>query len=283
MRIIKKVKQMQKIAEDLRKREKIIGFVPTMGALHEGHLKLIRETRKRSDILVVSIFVNPIQFGKGEDFKEYPRDIKGDLEKCRKEKVDIVFCPSVREMYPEPFYTYVDIEKLKDHLCGKYRKNHFRGVLTVVLKLFNIVKPHISAFGWKDAQQLIIIGQMIRDLNLNIKLLKVETVRQRDGLAMSSRNVYLSEEERKSAGVLYKALKYGKELIKKGERNPENVVKNIKDFILRNSKDAKIQYIEIVDLKELQPVKKIKGKVMIALAVYFGRARLIDNIRIKVD
>ncbi len=283
MKIIKNPYDMQKISEEKREEGKIIGFVPTMGALHEGHLELIREARKKSDFLVVSIFVNPIQFGPKEDYKEYPRDEEGDIEKCEKEGVDIIFMPDVEDMYEKNFSTYVEVKNLTKTLCGKYRPGHFKGVTTVVAKLFNIVKPHLAFFGWKDAQQLIVIKKMVKDLNFDIEIIGIETVREKDGLAMSSRNVYLNEEERKEAPYLYKALLYGKELIEKGERDARKVKEEIKKFINRNAPKGKIQYVEIVDIENLKPLRKIKGEIMIALAVFFGKARLIDNIRIKVD
>ncbi len=283
MEIIKKIKEMQKRAEELRLKGKKIGFVPTMGALHEGHLTLMRETRKKCDILIVSIFVNPIQFGPKEDFREYPRDFEGDRKKCENEGVDIIFYPDVNEMYPENFSTYVEVEKLSEHLCGKFRPGHFKGVTTVVMKLFNIVKPHIVAFGWKDAQQLLIIKRMIRDLNMDIEILPVETVREEDGLAMSSRNMYLNEKERKEAPLLYKSLLLAKELIEKGERNSLNIINKMQEFIENNSENIRIQYIEIVDTENLQPLKEIKGEILIGIAAYLGKARLIDNIRIKID
>ncbi|MEO0232116.1 MAG: pantoate--beta-alanine ligase [candidate division WOR-3 bacterium] len=283
MKIIENPYEMQKISEEKRKEGKIIGFVPTMGALHEGHLELIREARKKSDFLVVSIFVNPIQFGPKEDYKEYPRDEKGDIEKCEKEGVDIIFMPDVEDMYEKNFSTYVEVKNLTKTLCGKYRPGHFKGVTTVVAKLFNIVKPHLAFFGWKDAQQLIVIKKMVKDLNFDIEIIGIETVREKDGLAMSSRNVYLNEKERKEASYLYKALLYGKELIEKGERDARKVKEEIKKFINRNAPKGKIQYVEIVDIENLKPLRKIKGEIMIALAVFFGKARLIDNIRIKVD
>ncbi|MEO0241076.1 MAG: pantoate--beta-alanine ligase [candidate division WOR-3 bacterium] len=283
MKIIENPYEMQKISEEKRKEGKIIGFVPTMGALHEGHLELIREARKKSDFLVVSIFVNPIQFGPKEDYKEYPRDEKGDIEKCEKEGVDIIFMPDVEDMYEKNFSTYVEVKNLTKTLCGKYRPGHFKGVTTVVTKLFNIVKPHLAFFGWKDAQQLIVIKKMVKDLNFDIEIIGIETVREKDGLAMSSRNFYLNEKERKEASYLYKALLYGKELIEKGERDARKVKEEIKKFINRNAPKGKIQYVEIVDIENLKPLRKIKGEIMIALAVFFGKARLIDNIRIKVD
>ncbi len=283
MEIIRSVKEMQKRADQLRLQGKKIGFVPTMGALHEGHLQLIRETRKRSDILVVSVFINPIQFGPKEDFREYPRDFEGDRKKCEKEGVDIIFYPDAKEMYPENFCTYVEVEKLTEPLCGRYRPGHFKGVTTVVTKLFNIVKPHIAAFGWKDAQQLLVIKRMVRDLNMDIEILPVETVREEDGLAMSSRNMYLNSEERKEAPLIYKSLLLARQIIEKGERNAENVINEMRKFIEKNSKLIKIQYIEIVEMENLEPVKEIKGDILIGIAAYLGKARLIDNIRVKID
>lgn len=282
MKIIRDIKEMQKISNEKIKEGKIIGFVPTMGALHKGHISLIREAKKRSDFLVVSIFVNPIQFGPKEDYKRYPRDEENDILKCEKEGVDVVFIPDVKSMYPENFSTYVEVKGLTETLCGKYRKNHFRGVATVVAKLFNIVKPNIAIFGWKDAQQLLVIKRMVRDLNFDVEIIGVETVREEDGLAASSRNVYLKDKEREKANFLYKSLLYGKELIEKGERDAEKIKRKIKNFIKKNIPFSKIQYVEIVNLKDLRPLKKIKGEIMIALAVYIGKARLIDNIRLKI-
>lgn len=283
MIVVRSPKEMQKIADEKRKEGKIIGFVPTMGALHEGHLALIREARKRSGFVVVSIFVNPIQFGPKEDYKEYPRDEEGDLKKCENEGVDCVFIPDVKDMYPENFSTYVEVHGLTENLCGKYRPGHFRGVTTVVAKLFNIVKPHLAFFGWKDAQQLLVIKRMVRDLNFDIEIVGIETVREKDGLAMSSRNLYLKEEERKQAPYLYKGLLYGKEIIEKGEKDAEKVKKEIEKFINKNVPLGKIQYVEIVDMENLKPLREIKGNVMIALAVFLGKARLIDNLRFKID
>jgi pantoate--beta-alanine ligase len=282
MIIVREIKKMQKISDEKRREGKIIGFVPTMGALHEGHLELIRTARKKTDFVVVSIFVNPIQFGPKEDYRDYPRDEEGDFEKCKREGVDCVFVPHVGEMYEENFSTYVEVEGLTEGLCGKYRPGHFRGVTTVVAKLFNIVRPHLAFFGWKDAQQLLVIKRMTRDLNFDIEVVGVETVREKDGLAMSSRNWYLNEGERKQAPYLYKALLYGKEIIEKGERNAEKLKEEIKKFISKNVPLGKIQYVEIVDIENLKPLKKIKGDIMIALAVFIGKARLIDNIRLKV-
>lgn len=283
MIVVRKPDEMQKISDEKRREGKIIGFVPTMGALHEGHLELVREARKKSDFVVLSIFVNPIQFGPEEDYREYPRDEEGDLKKCREEGVDCVFIPDVKDMYLKDFSTYVEVQGLTENLCGKYRPGHFRGVTTVVTKLFNIVKPHLAFFGWKDAQQLLVIKRMVRDLNFDIEIIGVETVREKDGLAMSSRNQYLNEEERREAPYLYRALLYGKELVEKGERNAEKVKKEIENFIKKYVPHGKIQYVEIVNIENLEPIKKIKGDVMIAIAVFLGKARLIDNIRLEVE
>jgi len=283
MEIIKSVKEMQKKADEMRLQGKKVGFVPTMGALHEGHLTLMREIKKRCDVLVVSIFVNPIQFGPEEDFNRYPRDFEGDRKKCEEVGVDIIFYPDESEMYPENFSTYVEVEKLTEHLCGRYRPGHFRGVATVVTKLFNTIKPHITAFGWKDAQQLLVIKRMVRDLNMDVEILPVETVRENDGLAMSSRNMYLNPEERKQAPLLYKSLLLAKELIEKGERSAQKVIEEMEKFIKENSSLINIQYIEIVEMENLEPVKEIKGEILIGIAAYLGKARLIDNIRLKID
>ncbi len=282
MIVVRDTREMQKISEEKRKEEKTIGFVPTMGALHEGHLELVRVARKKSDFVVVSIFVNPIQFGQGEDYLEYPRDEKGDIEKCREKGVDCIFIPKVKDMYDENFSTYVEVQGLTENLCGRYREGHFRGVTTVVTKLFNIVKPHLAFFGWKDAQQILVIKKMVKDLNFDIEIIGVETIREKDGLAMSSRNCYLNEKERKQSPYLYKSLLYGKELIERGERNAEKIKDEIKKFINENLPLGKVQYIEVVDMENLKPVKETKGNIIIALAVFLGKARLIDNIRLKV-
>jgi len=236
--------------------EKIV-FVPTMGFLHEGHLSLVRMGRKLGTKLVVSIFVNPIQFGPSEDFKEYPRDLERDFSLLEKEGVDVVFCPSQEEMYPPEFQTYVEVTELSKPLCGAYRPGHFRGVATVVLKLFNIVKPHIAIFGEKDYQQLQVIKRMVKDLNLDIEIIGHPIVREKDGLAMSSRNVYLSPEERNSALSLFKALNLAEKLIKQGENKVSNLQEKLKNFI-ESHPFTKVQYIEFVDLSLCLKSKKEK-------------------------
>jgi len=277
MRTIKTIKEMKGIVKDLKKKGKTIGFVPTMGYLHEGHLSLIRESVKRSDKTVVSVFVNPTQFSPGEDYDRYPRDIERDRKLLEIEKVDYLFYPSVEEMYPEGYKTYVETVDLQDKLCGRSRPGHFRGVCTVVLKLFNIVQPDIAFFGQKDAQQAIIIKRMVKDLNLDIKIEVMPIIREEDGLAMSSRNTYLNPEERKQATVLYRSLQLAEELIEKGERNSELIISKMRELI-EAEPSARIDYVEIVDLEELNPIKEIKDKALIALAVYIGNTRLIDNM-----
>ncbi|RKZ27598.1 pantoate--beta-alanine ligase [bacterium] len=278
MQVIEKISDMQSYVRKCKLDGKTIGFVPTMGYLHEGHLSLVRIARKRCDILVVSIFVNPTQFGPGEDFDKYPRDFGRDKKLCEQENVDIIFAPSVEEMYPKDSVTYVDMAgEMTKVLCGKYRPGHFRGVMTVVSKLFNIVQPDIAVFGRKDGQQLAVIRRMVSDLNFPIEIIGGETVRESDGLAMSSRNKYLTEEQRKSAPALYKSLLLAKTMIENGETDSSKIVERMRDYI-SNSGDFKIQYIEIEDAGTLVPVDKIRNKVMIALAVFLGETRLIDNI-----
>jgi pantoate--beta-alanine ligase len=281
MKVIRKIKSMQKIADDLRKKGKKIAFVPTMGYLHEGHLSLVRIAKKWGDVVVVSIFVNPTQFGPSEDYNSYPRDEKRDLSLLKKEKVDFVFIPSVEEMYPENYQTYVEVVEMSKYLCGRSRPGHFRGVCTVVTKLFNIVKPHYAVFGEKDYQQLKIIERMTADLNMDVKIIPGPTVRERDGLAMSSRNVYLSEEERKSALSLSKALNEVKKMVEGGERDCEVLIRKAREIIEREP-HTRIDYVEIVDPVRLEPIKRIEDKAVIALAVFVGKARLIDNMKLEV-
>jgi pantoate--beta-alanine ligase len=272
---------MKEVVSDLKEEKKLIGFVPTMGCLHEGHLSLVREARRMSDIVVVSIFVNPKQFGPNEDYDRYPRNIAKDTELLQKENVDYVFHPSVEEMYPAGYRTYVVVEDLSEKLCGKSRPNHFRGVATVVMKLFNIVQPNFAFFGQKDAQQVVIIKRMLKDLNSNIEIITLPIIREPDGLALSSRNNYLNSEERKAATVLYKSLMKAKELIQSGEHKSAKISKAIIDMITQEPL-AKIDYVEIVDLENLEPVKTVGKNTLIAIAVYIGTTRLIDNIIAEV-
>jgi pantoate--beta-alanine ligase len=281
MKVIEKIKDMKKISKDLIMDGKSIGFVPTMGYLREGHLSLVRRARKENDIVVVSIFVNPTQFGPNEDFDKYPRDTERDLRLLEAENVDFAFIPSVEEMYPEGYATYVIVERLTEVLCGKSRPGHFRGVATVVTKLFNIVKPTRAYFGQKDAQQFRVLKRMVEDLNMDVEMIEAPIVRESDGLAMSSRNVYLSPEERKQAVALFEALNLAKETIEKGERDVEKIKQIMREWLSKYDKVI-IDYIEIVDEKNLTPLSKIEGKVLIAIAAFVGKARLIDNIIVEV-
>lgn len=281
MKIITSIARMQEIANRLREEKKVIGFVPTMGHLHQGHLSLIKLARKKCDILVVSIFVNPKQFGPKEDYELYPRDFERDKKLLQAEKVDIIFYPTVEEMYPPNFYTEVTISYLTDTLCGAFRPGHFNGVTTVVAKLFNIVKPHFAVFGEKDYQQMVVIKKMVKDLNWDIEIISAPTVREEDGLAISSRNLYLSPEERRRALVLYKALKAGEKLVKKGEKDPKKIKETIRSLIEKENPE-KIEYVEVVDPETLHPVSSIESSVLCAVGVWFGKARLIDNLLVKL-
>ena len=283
MQVIENINEMSETAEKLREEGKSIGFVPTMGALHEGHLSLVRMARKDNDIVVVSIFVNPTQFGPNEDFEKYPRDFEGDRKKLEKENVDIVFYPHAEEMYPEGYKTYVEVEDITTRLCGAFRPGHFKGVTTVVTKLFNIVKPHRAYFGKKDYQQFKVIKRMVEDLNMNIEIIPGEIVREPDGLAMSSRNKYLSKEERKDALALYKSLQLAKELIEKGEKDPEIIKKKMIELIKSHPHVKKIDYVEIVDPDNFLPVETIKDGTLIALAIWVGNTRLIDNMEVRLN
>jgi len=281
VRVIESLREMQSEAESLRLAGKRIGFVPTMGYLHEGHLSLVRIARQHADVVVVSIFVNPTQFGPNEDYARYPRDLPRDLQLLEQEGVDIVFHPRVEEMYPQPYYTYVEVQKLTEPLCGASRPGHFRGVTTVVAKLFNLVKPHLAVFGQKDAQQARVIQQMVRDLNFDVEIVVAPIIREPDGLAMSSRNTYLNPQERQDALVLYRSLCRAKQLIELGERNPQALRQEMEQ-ILTSVPSSRIDYVAIVNPDTLEEVSRLEGKVMIALAVWIGNARLIDNMVLDV-
>ena len=282
MMIVTRLEDMQRLSLEYKRRGKTVGFVPTMGYLHEGHTSLINIARKHADIVVVSIFVNPIQFGPSEDYDRYPRDIERDKEILEKMGVDIMFYPSVDDLYPEGFTTYVEVKGLSDKLCGRYRSGHFRGVTTVVAKLFNIVMPDIAVFGEKDAQQAIIIKRMVRDLNFPVKIIVGPTIREPDGLAMSSRNEYLTEEERKVAPAIYQSLLLAKNLVEQGERDASKIIAAMYEFLSKYER-IKVEYIEIVDKEGLNPIERLeKGEALIAIAAYLGKARLIDNISVKV-
>ncbi len=282
MTIIEDIQAMRGVIQDWKHQNNSIGFVPTMGFLHEGHASLIREARKQNDKVVISIFVNPTQFGPNEDFDHYPRNLEADIECCKKEGVDVIFAPSREEMYPHPTYTFVDIDHLGNSLCGAKRPGHFRGVCTVVSKLFHIILPDRAYFGEKDAQQLIIIQKIVQDLNIPVQIVPCVTVREKDGLAMSSRNSTLSSQERMAAQVLSKSLELANNLIMQGETNTSIIQRQMKERIQLDPL-ASLDYIEIVDAQTLTPLENVKGDALIALAVYIGNTRLIDNYRIHLE
>ncbi|MCJ7508015.1 MAG: pantoate--beta-alanine ligase [candidate division Zixibacteria bacterium] len=272
---------MQQIALSLKRKGKKISFVPTMGYLHQGHLSLVRIAKKKSDVVVVSIFVNPTQFGPKEDFKRYPRNFARDKIFLQKEGCDYIFAPRMESIYPQGYSTFVEVDGLSSKLEGASRPGHFKGVTTIVAKLFNIVQPDIAVFGQKDAQQAVVIKKMVEDLNFKTKIIIAPTVREKDGLAQSSRNKYLSLKQRKSATVLYKSLALAKGLIKNGEKDARIIVNKMRRLI-NKEKDTKIDYIAITDTENLNSIEKIKGEVLISLAVKFGKTRLIDNIKMKI-
>ena len=277
------IKQINKLRDELairRKAGKRIGLVPTMGYFHEGHLSLMDYARKKSDVVVVSLFVNPAQFGPDEDLECYPRDFKRDEQMAKERGVDIIFYPDKDEMYPDPFFTYVITEELSKVLCGSSRPIHFRGVTTIVAKLFNIVQPDIAVFGRKDAQQAIIIKKMVEDLNFPVEVVIAPIVRDADGLAMSSRNTYLSHEERKQAPIIYQALQKAVEMVQRGELDAGSVEYSIRQQI-ETASLARIEYIKIVRERDLSPVKVIEPETYVAVAVWFGKTRLIDNVVLK--
>ena len=272
---------MHKTSLGLRNRGKSVGFVPTMGALHKGHTSLIEKAKKDNDGVILSTFVNPTQFTAGEDYYSYPRDIEKDKTTASDIGVDYLFLPSADEMYPEGYKTFVNVEDITEPLCGKFRLGHFKGVATVVLKLFNIVKPHRAYFGEKDYQQLLVIRRMARDLNLDIEIVNMPTIRERDGLAMSSRNRYLNQKEMVSAAAIYKALKTSQEMVKDSERVSKNIITEM-ERVIKSEDGIKIDYISICDPDTLEDVKIINDRVLIAIAVRIGNARLIDNCIVEV-
>ena len=277
IKVINGIEAMKKLSESIRKKGSSIGLVPTMGYLHEGHMSLVRRARKECDILVVSIFVNPMQFGPKEDLKRYPRDFSRDKRLLRDAGVDVIFYPAVKQMYPEGYRTYIYVNGLSDVLCGAARTGHFRGVATVVAKLFNIVKPDTAYFGKKDFQQQVIIRKMAKDLNMDTKIVSMPIIRETDGLAMSSRNKYLSKDERKNAAVVSSALRSAKVLIGSGVRSPEKI-RSAMLKLMRKIRGVKVDYISICDPNTLEEKKTIKGRTVIAAAAYIGKIRLIDNI-----
>jgi pantoate--beta-alanine ligase len=281
MRIVKTIKHLRQILGKSRRKGQKIGFVPTMGYFHEGHLSLMRRAKKECDICVVSIYVNPKQFGPKEDFSRYPRDIKRDAAMIKKENVDILFIPSDNVVYPNRYLTYIDVEKISGTLCGKYRPGHFKGVATVVAKLLNMVGPDVMYLGQKDAQQVAVLSKMVADLNFPVAIRVVPTARERDGLAMSSRNIFLTAHERAQAPVLYRALRQAVRQIQAGESRASRITGLIHRMIKQCS-DGKIQYVACVNAQTLEPVVVLKHKVLIALSVFFNRTRLIDNVIVPV-
>lgn len=278
MKVFRTIKEIRDELKELRLNRKVISFVPTMGYLHEGHLSLVRYAKQNSDFCVVSIFVNPTQFGPNEDFNRYPRDEQRDLNLLEKENCDFVFIPSAQEMYGQDYQTYVKVRKYSEILEGEFRPTHFEGVTTVVIKLFNIVQPDFAVFGQKDAQQAFIIQKMVDDLNIPIRIDVLPIVRESDGLAMSSRNVYLNEEERKQALCLFNGIKLAEKLFNEGERSAKKLIESVKDFISQYPL-AKIDYVEIVDKKNFNKVEALKdgSEYYLLLAVRIGNTRLIDN------
>lgn len=276
MKIVSTVEEVRKQIKEWKMQGQSVGFVPTMGYLHEGHKSLMDCARKENDRVVVSIFVNPMQFGPAEDLADYPRDLEHDAQICESAGADLIFHPEPEEMYAGDFCSFVDMSVLTEGLCGKTRPVHFRGVCTVVTKLFNIVTPDRAYFGQKDGQQLAVIRRMVRDLNMDIQIVGCPIVREEDGLAKSSRNTYLSPEERKAALILSQAVRLGAELAKT-EKDAGKVVLAMKDKI-QTEPLARIDYVEAVDALSMQPVKTLEGGCMLAMAVYIGKTRLIDNV-----
>ncbi|MBI5739203.1 MAG: pantoate--beta-alanine ligase [Nitrospirae bacterium] len=278
MQTIRAIKEMQALSTRLRSEGKSIGFVPTMGALHEGHLSLLRRSKDENVFTAVSIFVNPTQFGPQEDFNKYPRDLDGDLDKLSPLKVDAVFFPDAGEMYPEGFSTSIQIGHIGEILCGASRPGHFNGVATVVSKLFNIVMPHRAYFGQKDFQQTAVIRKLVRELNFDIDVNVCPTVRETDGLAMSSRNAYLTKEQRKAAAILFRSLMLGKDLVVSGRISDARRVKSGMMGLIEGEPLVGVEYVEVVDAENLAEIREIKTPAAICLAVRIGDTRLIDNI-----
>ena len=276
MRIIRTVKEMQEASDVFRKEGKKIGFVPTMGYLHEGHLALARKARELADVAVASIFVNPIQFGPKEDLARYPRDFERDRALLERELTDVIYFPDAAEMYPQGYSTYVEVRELPDHLCGLSRKDHFGGVATVVAKLFNAVKPHLAIFGQKDYQQLKVIQRMVRDLNMDIEIIGYPTVREEEGLAMSSRNAYLSADEREKALLIQASMKRVEKLFKEGERKAR-VLEGEARRVLTSKDGIDIEYVTLCDPETFHGLEEVGTSALLAIAAKVGKTRLIDN------
>ncbi|MBQ9520278.1 MAG: pantoate--beta-alanine ligase [Acholeplasmatales bacterium] len=282
MELVRTVNEVRKIVKEWKSKGYKVGYVPTMGYLHEGHKSLILKSVSENDKTIVSIFVNPIQFGPTEDLESYPRDIERDKKLVSDAGADLIFYPEVSEMYPSHFTTLVNTKEVSENLCGAKRPVHFGGVCTVLSKFFNIITPDRAYFGQKDAQQLAVVKRFVRDLNFDIEIIGCPIIREDDGLAKSSRNTYLNPEERKAALILSKSLAKGKDLILAGERDANKVIKCITDS-LNTEKLAKVDYVSVVDNENIQYIDTIKGEVLVAIAVYIGKTRLIDNFIIKVE
>lgn len=279
--IVKSPRKMQALAESIRHEGKVIGLVPTMGALHEGHLRLVRIARKKADVAVASIFVNPVQFGPGEDFGKYPRAFEDDCRKLESAGADIVFNPSVADIYPRGYDTYIDVGMIGEILEGERRPGHFRGVATICAKLFNLVKPHFAVFGQKDGQQLAVIRQMVRDLNFDIEIVKGPTVRTESGVALSSRHAYLSKDDLAKARVIKESLDLAESLIEKGARSAGAIAEQMRGLIL-TVPGTKVDYIAFSRWDDLEPLAQLSGEFMISLVVLIGGVRLLDNTIIKI-
>lgn len=282
MEIARTIEAVKALVNRARREGKTIGFVPTMGALHKGHISLIKAALDRTDFVVVSIFVNPAQFGPGEDFESYPRNLNADLGICEEAGVDVVFVPSVNQIYPRQNLTWVNVEKLSEPLCGRARPGFFRGVATVCTKLFNIVQPDVAFFGQKDGQQAIVIKRMVQDLNMPLEIVVCPTVRETSGLAASSRNKYLNDDEKKDAALLYAALQDCRRMIDRHVRDSRTLKAEMQK-VLSRSPAINVEYISIVDAQSLEELEHVKGKVMVAIAAQLGPARLIDNILVDVS
>ena len=281
MQLENSIKEVRKVIKEWKKKGLTVGFVPTMGYLHEGHESLIKKAVEENDRVVVSIFVNPIQFGPKEDLESYPRNLERDTELCLNAGADLIFNPDKEEMYFSDFCTIVNMNGLTENLCGKSRPIHFAGVCTVVSKLFNIVAPDRAYFGQKDAQQLAVIKRMVRDLSIDVEIVGCPIIREEDGLAKSSRNTYLSKEERIAATVLNKSLKLAKEALEKGEKSSDNIINLIKNTI-DIEKLAKVDYIQVVDALSMEDIQEINSSILVAIAIYIGKTRLIDNFIFEI-
>lgn len=281
IQVVHTIKEVREAVKEWRKEGLTVGFVPTMGYLHEGHKSLVDRAVKENDRVVVSVFVNPMQFGPTEDLDKYPRDLEADTRMCEAAGANLIFNPQPEEMYAEGFCSFVDMNGPTAELCGKSRPTHFRGVCTVVNKLFNIVQPDRAYFGQKDAQQLSVISRMVKDLNIPIEIVPCPIVREADGLAKSSRNTYLNPQERQAALVLSRAIRVGQERVEAGERDTHKVVDAMKAFI-ETEPMARIDYVEAVELNSVQKIDKVQGEVLFAMAVYIGKTRLIDNFIVNI-